>query len=214
MLPVDLHWDLLSSESFARGSRVTVDEVWERAVSVDFSGVPGVTLSDEDLLVYLALHLAVHHACSGLIWLLDIALLLDQRGERMDWEAVVRRAWRWRVTRALFFALERVRGCYGRSAPESVSRSFRPRDPRGVLMSWLLRRAGLRRLDHIIPLLLIERARDLVGPLRHAMVPSPGWARARYGHDGAGLWQCYGRHVKRLATVSARFGEGFLRRER
>lgn len=214
MLPVDLHWDLLSSESFARGSRVIVDEVWERVVSADFAGVEGATLCDEDLLVYLALHLAVHHACSGLIWLLDIALLLDQRGERMNWEAVVERARRWRVMRALFFALESVRGCYGRSAPESVRREFRPRDPRGALMSWLLRRAGLRRLDHLIPLLLIERGRDLIGPLRHAMVPSPGWVRARYGHDGAGLLRCYGRHVKRAARIFARLGGGMSTRER
>jgi len=37
-------------------------------------------LCPEDLLLYLALHFAVHHALSGLVWQLDLALLIARHG--------------------------------------------------------------------------------------------------------------------------------------
>ena len=213
LLPVDLHWELLSSPSFRRSSRIDSDEIWARAVEVVFDDTPRLALSHEDLLLYLALHLAVHHAFSGVIWQLDIALALHCYGDKLDWDALLARAVRWRVARPLFFVLEMIKERYRLRLPSERLMELRPRGIRARLMSSLLRRGRLGPLDHLIPLLLVERAMDLAGPLLDGIAPCPEWVRARYGSEGARLWRCYGRHWKRLGEVAGRLRNGLAKRD-
>ena len=211
MLAVDLHWELLSNPIFASVARIELDGVWKRSVVVKFGGEPVLALCPEDLLIYLALHLAIHHAYSGLIWQLDIVLLLERYGNELDWNTVVERARQWRVTKALFFVLETVRESFSHSASDTILAELRPRDLRGYTMSWLLRhrdRERLRQLDHLIPLLLVDRGGDLIAPLRDAILPSASWLRVRYDEKEASLWRCYGRHLRRLRNVVGRLLDG------
>ena len=183
-----------------------------RAVEVIFDDTPVLTLSREDLLLYLVLHLAVHHAFSGVIWQLDIALALQRYGAKLDWETLVAQALRWRVARPLFFVLEMIRERYRLPLPSEGLIKLQPRDLRGQLMGSLLRRGRLNQLDHLIPLLLVDRGVDLAGPLLHSFAPHPQWVRARYGNDGARIWRCYGRHWKRLGAVVGRLCGGLTGR--
>jgi len=212
LLPVDLHWELLSSPSFRQSSRIDSDEVWARAVAATVDQEPVLALGREDCLLYLALHLAVHHAFSGAIWQLDVALALHRYGGELDWKALVARAVRWRVARPLFFVMEMIKDRYRLPLPSEELVKLRPRDLRGRLMSALVRRGRLNQFDHLIPLLLADRVVDLAGPLLHSLAPRPQWVRARYGSDGAPLWHCYGRHWKRLATVMGRLRGGLMGR--
>jgi hypothetical protein len=212
LLPVDLHWELLSSPSFRRSSRIGSDEVWARAVEGMFDDTPVLALCREDLLLYLVLHLAVHHAFSGVIWQLDVALALHRYGAELDWEALVAQAMRWRVARPLFFVLEMITERYRLPLLSEELIELRPRGVRGRLMRSLLRRGGVNHLDHLIPLLLADRGVDLAGPLLDSVAPRPLWVRARYGNDGAWLWRCYGRHWKRLGEVVRRLRSGLMGR--
>jgi hypothetical protein len=85
--PIDLHWSLFDSPYYQR--RVAMDWFWESAESSSIGGVPALVLGPEALLVHLCGHLALHHAALGLLWWNDIAEVLTQYGQRIDWTRFV-----------------------------------------------------------------------------------------------------------------------------
>jgi hypothetical protein len=212
---VDLHWSLVSDPRFAWNEAAGLS-VFERAVKMPLGPGRALGLCPEDLLLYLAVHLAVHHGLAGLLWYWDLARLLGRYADRLDWETVVARAGQWRVSTALYFAL---RGCarfFGVSAPGPVLARLRARGPRAAALRWLTEHADtarLRQLEHLIALLLVDRARDLGRPLRAALFPSPAWVRARYPGAGGSLPAQYLAHGRRMVGI-ARGARGGLARER
>ena len=147
------------------------------------AGKRALTLAPEDLVLHLATHFAVHHSLTGLLRQWDLALVLAQAW--LDWPRLLARAEAWRVRRAVFFALRGVAEAFASVVPPAVLDDWRPRGPRAALLASLLRGAAddrRRRLEHVVTLLLIDRARDVGVSVRGALWPSADWLRARYGH--------------------------------
>jgi hypothetical protein len=204
LVPVDLHWGLLDYPGIARGPSMDLDEVWERAVKIGAWSQAARGLCPEDLLIYLALHWAVHHAFSGALWGLDLALLLRGGGGELDWEAVAERGARWRVSRALYFALREVEEQFGIGAPAAVLSRLRPVGLRAAALEWLRRRGSeqLERLDYLVPVLLMDRGLDVLRALAGAALPPAGWARVRYGEPSP--LKAYLVHYGRIGRVCLR----------
>ena len=78
------------------------------------------------------------------------------------------------------------------------------RGPRAAAAGRLLARRAdrLRSVEHVIPLLLTDRARDLPLALATAICPSPAWLRARYGV--ASLPRAWLAHAGRMTAVLRR----------
>jgi hypothetical protein len=198
---IDLHWSLLTEPRFAWGGDEA--EVWARAEPIVVAGEPARGLGREDLVLYLAAHLAVHHTLAGLLRYWDVALVLERRGAELDWRALVARAERWRLRHALFFVLRGARDAFAAPVPPAVLRALRPSGPRAALLATLVRGRDTLRLvplEHLVTLLLVDRGRDLYGPLRHALWPSADWMRARYG-AAASRRTLYRAHLRRLGGV-------------
>lgn len=210
---VDLHWSLLSDPRYVWEESAGL-EVWERMIKSQIDGQTVLGLCPEDLLLYLATHLAVHHGLAGLLWYWDLALLLDRWGSRLDWPTVLERAARWRVRRALGFALVGCEIFFERKVPEPVKARLRAQGPRAALLRRLLRHREadrLARLEHVIALLLVDRGRDVIGALGRVACPSPAWVRARYG-PGSTLLTAYAAHYRRMACVGRGVKEGLASR--
>jgi hypothetical protein len=204
---VDLHWGLVSDPRYSWDEREGLT-VWDRAIRVRVAGEDALGLCPEDLLLYLAVHLAVHHALTGLLWYYDLFLVLERWADTLDWEALVERASRWRVRGALYFALLGLEMLFGAHAPAGVMARIEPRGPRAAVMGWLLRHRApqqRRRLEHLITLLLVDRGRDLPGTLRRALLPAPAWLEARYeGLGSSSRVGYYLAHYRRLGQVVSR----------
>jgi hypothetical protein len=199
---VDLHWALLSDPRFSWNEADALT-VWERATKLSVGGRAALGLCPEDLLLYLAMHLAVHHGLAGLLWYWDLARLLERWEGNLDWTAVADRASRWRVRRAVYFALRGCHDLFGVSAPAAVMSRLRPRGPRASALHWLVRHcdaARLKRLEHVIALLLVDRARDVVGSVTRIVWPSQAWLQTRYA--SASLAACYVTHWRRVAGIA------------
>jgi hypothetical protein len=211
-LPLDLHWELVDHPGAGRGGAMDPREIWERAVRVETGGRPMLSLCPEDLLIYLALHLALHHALAGLAWQLDLALFLRRYGAALDWDGVAERARRWRAAGALYFALRQVEGRLGASAPPALLPRLRPRGPRSWLLERLLRRSDrqLERLDYLVPVLLMDGGSDLLRFLAAGVVPPGRWARSRYGAES--LLGAYLAHYRKIGGVCARTVRAGFRR--
>lgn len=208
--PVDLHWALLDYPGVTSAGAVDAQGFWDRAVKVEGWDHPAWGLCPEDLLIYLALHWGVHHAFSGLLWQLDLALLLRCLGEALDWESVVSRASRWRVSSGLYFALSAAQGL-GVGAPPSVLDRLRPGTFRRAVVGWMRRRDGeaLARLDYLLPLLLMDGAADPIRALAGGAFPPPGWVRSRYAQGSLlGAYLAHYGRVWRICVRTARAAFG------
>ena len=194
---IDLHWALLTEPRFVwKGDEAGI---WDRAVPITVAGQAARGLGREDLVLYLAAHLAVHHALVGLLRTWDVALLLERDGGALDWSTVLARAAHWRVRHALFFVLLGAHAAFDAPVPPEVLARLRPAGPRAALLGTLVGGdAGrLARLEHLVALLLVDRGRDIYAPLRHALWPAAGWMRARYG-TGTSRTALYRAHLRRL----------------
>lgn len=210
---VDVHWRLLNDPRYA-WDHAEAEAVWDRAVPVTLAGEPALALCPEDLFLSLAVHLAIHHGLSGLLWYWDLHLVLDRWSATLDWDELVTRAERWRVRRALSFVLRRLADFF--AVPEAADLSVRriaPCGPRALAMRWLVahRADRLRAFEHVIPLLLSDRVADVLRVLGPAIFPSPTWLRARYGARSPSLVRAYLVHGARLIAVLRRKGNGPIR---
>ena len=200
---VDLHWALLSEPRYSWDEREAAT-VWDRAVRIRVAGEDALGLCPEDLLLYLAVHLAVHHSLAGLLWYYDLFLLIDRWTSTLDWQALNARASCWRVRTAVYFALREVEGLFGARAPAALMAGLTPRGPRAAAMAWLLRHRApsqRRAAEHLIGLLLVDRDRDLLGALRNVFLPPYDWLQRRYEGAGGSHLACYLAHYRRLGQV-------------
>ena len=118
---VELHWELVDRANLYR---IDEDAAWTGVRTDASCGVPVGTLGAAEELVYLCLHAAKHAFLNGaalgagvpddwyvrpesgnrLIWLVDIARLVER--ERIDWDAVVLLSRRWNCVEPVFQTLE------------------------------------------------------------------------------------------------------------
>ena len=203
-LPVDLHWECVEHSESQRASDLATEEIWSRALPAPSWGPLARTLAAEDLLIYLAASLAIHHTLTGALWQLDLALVLRRHRAAVDWDAVGTRAHRWGAAGAAYFGLRAVGEHLGITAPTPTMNRLRPGELRVSLIDRLQRAGhdGLLRLDYFIGVLMLDRYCDIVRLLVSGLVPPPGWLRSRY--DSRSLVAAYLTHYGRVARTLAR----------
>jgi len=80
---LELHWNLTNPRSLLP---LYFKELHERSETIDLNGHPARTLSDEDYLIYLAVH-GAKHQWYRLNWLLDFSTMLSQTGNNTQEKA-------------------------------------------------------------------------------------------------------------------------------
>jgi hypothetical protein len=202
-LPVDLHWEFVAHPGGSRATELAAEEIWSRAAPTLSWGDAARAPAAEDLLIYLAAHLAIHHALAGTLWQLDLALVLKRHAATLDWDAVGARAGRWCAAGAVYFALRAVEDQLGVAAPGPTMHRLRPGALQVALVDRLLR-AGpelLSKLEHVVGLLMLDRPSDVTRMLLSGLVPLPSWVRSRYDRS---VLAAYAVHYGRLLAALAR----------
>ncbi len=98
---VELHWRVLPRHF---RPRLDFDVLWRRAGKETIGGRQVRAPSLEDHLLVLCLH-AAKHRWQLLLWLCDVAELLDRRRAELDWRQIARRARRQGAERRLLVTL-------------------------------------------------------------------------------------------------------------
>ncbi len=166
---VDVHWALVDAKSSPVAGR-WADGVWERAGQAALGGERMPVLDPTDALLHACVHLTVNHGLAGLLWRLDVALMGRRWAGRLDWDRAVAACTAGRLTGVVSAALHCVEATLGPTVPGKTLDRLRPRAVRGRgLERWLLPRfAALRSIpyqDYVVPLLAIDRARDVAALL-------------------------------------------------
>jgi hypothetical protein len=119
----DLHWDLVCDSSQRARFAVQTDELLERGVPAQLSGVDVRILEPSDQV----LHLCLHGAMSGghhLVWLKDIERAVASSPP--DWDELVGRARRYRLGLVCALMLLRARDVTGAEVPPAVIEALAP----------------------------------------------------------------------------------------
>jgi hypothetical protein len=114
---LDLHWHLLFRRDQRQVFRIPMHEIFERQRVVQVQGVAVRTTDAVDTLLHLSVHAAVEGG-DRLGWLKDIERVIVI--EQPDWDDVVNRARRWRVTLPALAMLSRSRTTLGAPVPDEV----------------------------------------------------------------------------------------------
>lgn len=86
-LPLDLHWTL--EDKREKGSEDFDKEVWENIIEIPVGKGKGLSLSWEDTLVHLLMHMAGHTVNNGfgIRQLCDVVLVIEKKGSSIDWKS-------------------------------------------------------------------------------------------------------------------------------
>jgi hypothetical protein len=112
---VDLHWRVAANYySFD----FDLEGLWKRLEPIQIGGRDVLSLHHEDLLLYLCIH-GSKHCWERLGWICDIAELI-RAYPKLDWHAVVSRAYALNIERVLLLGLRLAQNLFDEPLPESV----------------------------------------------------------------------------------------------
>ena len=160
---VELHWALEQYERFKGLIRIDEEALWQRAISYSVNGIQARTLSLEDQLLTLSIHLGMVHRMKGLKWLLDIDRLIRTLGPHIDWPLLMQRAKAWGIRRLLCHILWMSKETFGTPLPPEVS----------IKPVW-----GSH--TPFAQFVFLDRWQDRVPVLIRVVFPSGDWLRFRY----------------------------------
>lgn len=123
---IELHWTILEEdEPFT----IDVEGLWQRAAQVNVAGVEALALDLEDLLLHLSMHFTYQHRLrAGLRNLYDIAEVLRQNADQVDWRKLAGTAREWGAQRVTWLTLRLLEKITGLEAAPGVMTSLLP-DP-------------------------------------------------------------------------------------
>ena len=169
-----------SPHSNEMGVSFDVAGLWERSRTIVAAGVPAAGMSLEDLLLYLCWHFR-SHAFDRLIWLYDIAVVLQNCADDLDWTLLYRLARTQRLVSTLYYCLRWAEQVFGVSLSKNAElERFKP----PALIQKLIRRyAGddfipvmkrsARRKQKLLQRLMVDNLWQLCTMPLHVIFPSP-----------------------------------------
>ena len=91
---IEVHWNLFKRDGFSNDLEHYERLIWNRAIKVNVGEAEVLSLSYEDLALHLCMHMAAHLAATGfgVRQLCDLVLLVEKRGEEIDWNSFIMKA--------------------------------------------------------------------------------------------------------------------------
>lgn len=122
---MDVHWELVSPAYYRR--RMEMAWFWRNIEPAALVGRTMKLLNPTAQLVHLGIHAGLHHQDRlRLIWLYDLALVVNRRGGEIDWRGADAFAKRSGLARPIRTILEKMQETWGVALPSEVQNLFQP----------------------------------------------------------------------------------------
>lgn len=186
---LDLHVDLMGADRIAareRAARIDIEAVWAASVPAVIAGMRTRTTSWADTVLVCCLH-AMKHSCDRLVWFADLAALLKEY-RLIDWDGVVSRADRFRLTKPVYYALAYLTATVGADVPTAVMDALRPARTGWMerrCMDRMLRGRPAGRFGEMFTLFMMERTRDRLAFIAETCFPRREVIGQAYGAQTA-----------------------------
>lgn len=192
VMSVDLHWELFATEWLRRVTRVNIESIWQQAVPFQIGHINAHTLSPEDMLFHICLHLSLH-GFAHLRGYVDIMQLLEQKN--LDWSLFLQRVRAHGLCAACYFPLWWIAQYRPAMPPKEVLAALKPDPLRTALGKWLVKQGIQREPDtghawnHVTQLLIVDHIADYGRLFGWLLFPGRVWLQERY-HLQAG-WRSW-----------------------
>ena len=211
--PVELHWHILDVPYYLH--KVPMDWFWEHSESLPVAGGPFRVLSSEANLIYLPAHLALHHGFHGWHSLLDLALLIVQTHDRLDWDRIGDTAQAFDLLCVLRATLERLARCWPSLPLDEARAAVQARTPSRIdarLFRLLTAESRSNPLNWYTTLMSLPGLGTRARFVWTYLFPGGAYMRQRYGV--AADWQLPYWYAVRLAGGLGRLARALPRARR
>lgn len=122
--PIEIHWNIVRP---LENNRITPSDLWAQPIHVSLAGTASLAFPPHLQLLHLALHAAYNHQFAfDLRSLCDIALIIDQQAEAVDWALFVETAQAWQWQRGVYLTMKLVQEFWGTAVPAPVLSQLQP----------------------------------------------------------------------------------------
>lgn len=118
---IEVHW-LLTNEGMFKGMDELNNDIWSNTKEVKIGDSNALSMCDEDLLLYLLIHMAQHFICSGfgIRQVCDVLLLVEQRSKFIDWNSFMIKAKRNGIDKFTMSIFAICNKLFGMSIPDEL----------------------------------------------------------------------------------------------
>lgn len=120
---IELHWRPVSLASYEPA--FSPDDLWPRSIRARVGNEPARLLDPEDELRYLCVHYAAEHRGKRLLWLVDIARLLQTVPDNWEWERFTTTAIALGAATPVLASLDDCQAILGLEAPHAPVAALR-----------------------------------------------------------------------------------------
>ncbi len=195
--PVEIHWNIAKPPT---SSRLTPDQLWQQATPTSLAGTAALAFPLHLQLLHLALHAAYHHQFAfDLRSLCDMALIIDQQAEAVDWTLFAQKAEDWQWQRGVYLTLQLLQEFWGTAVPPHVLTRLQP-TPMPTDLARLAKEQILwgraNNYGITVNFSQLKGSKSLLGKVRFIFTfvfPKRSFLSSRYGADpnSAKIWLYY-----------------------
>ena len=157
---IDTHLALARSRPY----KINLPYLWQRAQEKTINGQKLLFLSEEDTLLSLALHLRSHTRRLTLKFIVDIAELLNIKGDKLDWLYITKTAGNNHIKTCIYFSLYIARELLQAAVSPKVLNGFCPNIIKSILIHFTINKYNffiLKKLQGVfLRFLLFDRPLD------------------------------------------------------
>ncbi|HDP70024.1 MAG TPA: hypothetical protein ENN38_04350 [Actinobacteria bacterium] len=124
--PVELQWNIIGKTSYLKSSNFDVSEIWNESSGGKLLGQEILQMKPEHLLIYLSLHFAITHRFERLIWLRDIAEVINFYEKSLDWDYLSKCIIKWQAKSFVYFPLLLAKNLLKANIPDEALKKIRP----------------------------------------------------------------------------------------
>ena len=208
---LELHWSLAEPELF----NLDINALWTRAQPFAYNGHALRSLSPEDILFHLTIHIRKHRYV-GLRWLVDVSEMLRSFGAGLDWAYLLELAQRTGACTLRYMTLQLTHDVMAAPVPQHVLDTLRPSRMRRFLLKPFVDAQNVTRIIQedsaewswlgLGQVLLLDQARAMLHDLRHRFAPPINIFPGQQRREHHGLLYATWFYASRLGMILGRMG--------
>lgn len=196
---LEINWDIVQLERIKGSVRFNNEDLWKYVFIYDAGPLSFKILKPEMQILTLGFHHFLH-GFIRLIWLNDIAAMIQVHGTQMDWELIVNLAGHYKIKHLIWFVLNLSQSLLGAAVPSWVLKKFEPAVWKRSLYRQLIAekeilyhpRTRLSSKRYLADILLMDGLFNESKVVKNIIFPSKAWITNHYnlmGKNTAGLYR-------------------------
>ena len=118
---LEIHWNIAQLKRY----KININNIWQEATSFNIGKSAYLMMSIEDLIIYQSLHLAYHYY-DRLLWMVDIALIIEKEKKYIDWEKIVKKCYAQNCRSPVYYALVYIKDLFKAPIPSATLSRLMP----------------------------------------------------------------------------------------